>query len=127
MRQNLLESAWIGPPLELNGRELKLSPGKHDLLKLWRNAFFSKNPDPDETTIHAMGEMVMVLHAVKTELKALRKMTDAERSEAVTDFLIEYEDEFGAIQKGLEDRMGAFAASMVESESPGKGEPVHAS
>ena len=124
-RDDLLSRAWTGAPLELDGRELRLSAGRHSLLGYWKNSFFADNPN--QSSLAAMGELVMVCWLDKDELKAVQRMTDEEREKAVIDFMLEYEDQLPDIQEGIQLRMESIKAAVVESELPGKGEQVHAS
>ena len=125
MRQNLLESAWTGPPLTLNGRELVLSPGRHSLLGYWKNAFFSENAT--QTPIAAMGELVMICYLTREELRGVQQMSDEMRSLAVIEFMLEHEDALTEVQEGIQARMEAVKAAVVESESPGKEDAAHVS
>ena len=124
-RDDLLSRAWTGAPLLLNGIELRLSPGRHSLLGYWKNSFFVDNPE--QSSLQAMGELILVCWANKDELKELQRMTDEDRAKRVIDFMLEVEDELTAIQEGIELRMQSIKAAIVESELPGKEEPAHAS
>jgi hypothetical protein len=74
-----------------------------------------------------MGELVMVCYLTKDEVKGVQRMTNEDRAKAVVDFMLEFEDELPEIQAGIQERMEAIKAAIVESESPGKGDVPHAS
>lgn len=125
-RDDLLSTAWTGKPLELGGRELRLSAGRHGLLGYWKNAFFDDG-NTGQSSLAAMGELVMVCYLSKEELKEAQRLSDDDRAKAVVDFMLEWEDELPEIQVGIQARMEAIKAAIVESESPGKGDAVHVS
>ena len=125
-RDDLLSTAWTGKPLELGGRELRLSAGRHGLLGYWKNAFFEEG-QTGQSSLAAMGELVMVCYLTKDEVKGVQRMTNEDRAKAVVDFMLEFEDELPEIQAGIQERMEAIKAAIVESESPGKEGVPHAS
>jgi hypothetical protein len=109
----------------LNGRELRLSHGRHDLLRSWGNPEFggSREMTPSQTT----GEIILCLYAESDELKALRAMTEEERADAVTDFLLANECDIERVREGIRERIESIRAAAIESESPGKREEhIHA-
>ena len=124
-RDDLLSTAWTGKPLELGGRELRLSAGRHGLLDYWKNSQYHE--DSNQTKPAGLGEMVMVCYVTKEELREIQRMTDKEREKAVVDFMLEWEDELPEIAEGIVARMEAIKAAIVESESPGKGDAAHVS
>lgn len=124
-RDNLLSQAWTGEPLELNGRELVLSYGRQELLRAWGNELFCDG-GTDQTAVHAMGEIALVCYSTMPEIYELRKMSREDRHEKVIDFMLNAEADMGRITQGIQDRIDAVKASMVESELLGKGDARHA-
>ena len=118
-REDLLSQSWTGPPLELNGRELTLSLGGIELLRRWRNPLVT-GADSDSSPFSAVAEIALVCYSDKAELIALRKMTEADRGEAVLDFMLENDGEMLRLQDGILERLKAMTAAAVESETPGK-------
>lgn len=148
MRNDLLSQAWTGAPLTLGGREINLSIGKYMLLESWHNPLFPKASrrtttqpnyfsdvptghgslagltDRDEPSqIEAMGELILVMYSNRQEIKEIQRMTIEKRREAVLEFIIDHDDEIGAITEGITERLKATEAAAVEIDDLGKSEP----
>ena len=122
-RNLLLTNAYVGKPLVLNGRELCLSIGKYSLLEYWKNPLFCKDNPSGISEIAALGELIAVCYEDKDELSRMRRMTVDEREECVLNFMLEFDDEIGAVVEGITDRMKSIEAAGVVSAEPGKQEP----
>ena len=120
-RDDILSRAWTGEPLTLGGRQLTLSPVRYALLEYWRNSLFQPQ-NTAQNAISAMGELVLVCYCDRSEIKELQKMGDEERADAVLNFMLAHEDEWSGVTEGIQKRLEAIQASMVESEASGKGE-----
>lgn len=125
-RECLLSRAWTGAELTLGGRELALASGRFELLRYWKNAIMGEGGG-DQSEVGAMHEVAWAMYLTKDEIKASKRMSDAERREAVLDFALEFEDELAGISDGIKDRLLSIKAAAVESELPGKAEPALAS
>ena len=124
-RDDLLSRAFIGAPLELAGREIRLSSARYSLLKYWKNSLFNDHSEQDK--IDGRGEAILLAWSTKEEVRQLQRMTNEERAKAVTEFMLEYEDELPGIYDALDDKADELKAADVESELPGKEEPAHVS
>jgi hypothetical protein len=120
-RDDILSRAWTGEPLTLGGRPITLTPVRYALLEYWKNALF-RPENTAQNAISAMGELILVCYCDKAEIKELQKMDEKERENAVLDFMLKHEDEWAGVAEGIQKRLEAIQASMVESEGAGKGE-----
>ena len=125
-RDDLLSRAWTGAQLEIGGKPIILSAVRYAVLEYWHNRLFDETNER-QNAMAAMGELILVCSATREEFKELQRLTVEERAEKVMDFLVEHEEEIDAVSQGVQDRLEAIKAAMVESESPGKGEQVHVS
>lgn len=122
-RTQKLTSAWVGKPVILGGRELRVSVGRYSLLEQWRNPFFVTTDRAAVSQVHALGEMMMVFHADSERIKELRSMSESDRAASVTDFLIEHDGEIESKAEELMAKISNTEAAMTEpDETLGKSE-----
>jgi len=115
-RQDLLTLNWTGPQLTLDGRDIILSSGAYELLRLWGNCIV----DCPLGNNYALGEASLVCYSTKDELKELRNISPEQRREIVVDFMIDHDGTIQECYEGLVLRLKSINAAAVESELPGK-------
>jgi len=126
-REDLLSKVWTGPQLEIGGKAVMLSPIRYSILESWRNSLFDSS-NTEQSTVEAMGELLLIGSATPEEIQQLRKDTPEERKAKIVSFMLETEDEFSVASAGVQERLESIRAAMVESESPGKEDALaHAS
>lgn len=125
-RNDLLSRAWTGAQLEIGGKPIILSAVRYAILEYWHNRLFDETNE-DQNPIAAMGELIMICSASREDFKAIQRLTAEERAAKVMDFIVEHEDQIDDVSAGVQDRLEAIKAAMVESESPGKGVQAHVS
>jgi hypothetical protein len=120
-REDLLSRSWTGPQLEIGGKPVIMSPVRYSILEYWKNSLFDSS-NTSQTSINAMGELLLICSATREEIKELKRMTPEQRAERVVDFMLDNEKDFSEASNGIQERLESIRASMVESESPGKEE-----
>lgn len=120
-RDDLLSRTWTGPQLEIGGKPVIMSPVRYSILEYWKNSLFDSS-NTSQTSINAMGELLLICSSSRDEIKELQRMTPEKRAEKVVEFMLDNEKEFSAASEGIQERLESIRASMVESESPGKEE-----
>lgn len=127
-RTAILTGSWLESELTIAGRKLqKLSAPRVELLRsIKKNVLFTESTR-DQSEIHAMLELIYVISRTSEELVSELKRTADEWDSAVAMFGLEYESEIQAIVTHIEGAMSRLEAAQVESDTPGKPEPVQAS
>lgn len=120
-REDLLSRSWTGPQLEIGGKPVIMSPVRYSILEYWKNSLFDSS-NTSQTSINAMGELLLICSSTREEIKELKRMTPEKRAEKVVDFMLDNEKDFSEASNGIQERLESIRASMVESESPGKEE-----
>lgn len=126
-RDNRLKAAWVGKPVMLAGRELKITVGRYALLEYFGNQLATSRNLSELTYAQALGEFVMVAHADRDRLAEIRAMTFQERRDEITDFLIEHDGEIERVANELGETLNNVEAAAVEIDDMGKqaGEALH--
>jgi hypothetical protein len=126
-RECLLSAVWTGPPLKLDGQELRLPFGRFELLRRWGNIIFSTGSEREQSETAAVHECAWIMAMSKESMiEALSKARD-ELDPDFVKFCATYEDELPEIIEGVIERLQQLKAAMVESVAPGKGDARHAS
>ena len=119
-RTELQENAWTFPNATIGGRVCRLSPARLSLLRRFKNPLITGEAD---FAAHpgAADEMAFVLSMPRDQVKALAAMTDEQRSEAVMNFGLDYEDEIISALAAINRHMQSIEASAFEAvDAPGK-------
>lgn len=126
-RETKINSLYLPDPISIGGKSLKaLSMGRKEMLRQVGNPLLDRQSNRNQSAECAMGEMAYVMTLTPEECAAYRRLSESNKIEIISNFMLAFEDEIEPALAAINDRIHSNDLAGMENMTGGKGEQVHA-